>query len=260
VYAHDIMQKHESDIIAIYGRHAVTEAVTHCPHAVLRVLYEAGRQDDTIKNAARAAGIPIDGFPAGQVPRSVPRDAVHQGFVALVDATKLTKPYDTYIETLEVTPDTAIVILGELQDPHNVGAVIRSAAAFGVKAVIIPEHRQAPLTGTVVKVSAGMAFRIPLVSVGNINQTLRDLKERGFWIYGLDGEAEHSVNDEAFEKPSVFILGNEGEGIRAKTLELCDIPLRIPTHPQTESLNASVSAAVVLAAWSKQHPKSICIS
>ncbi len=248
------MQKQESEIIAIYGRHAVTEAVTHAPHAVQRVLYEAGRQDETIKNAARTAGIAIDGFPAGQVPKSIPRDAVHQGFIALVDVAKLTIPYDAYMEKLEVTPDTSIIVLGELQDPHNVGAVIRSAAAFGVKAVIIPEHRQAPLTGAVMKVSAGMAFRIPLISVGNINQTLRDLKERGFWIYGLEGEAKNSVTDEVFDKPSVFILGNEGEGIRAKTLELCDIQLRIPTHAQTESLNASVSAAVALYAWSRQHP------
>jgi 23S rRNA (guanosine2251-2'-O)-methyltransferase len=247
------MNNPHDDIVAIYGRHAVYEAVTKAPHAVKRVLYEAGRQDDQIKNAARAAGIQIDGFPVGQAPRSIPDDAVHQGFVALVSSSRLMKNYEEFMGTIEVTPDTALIVLGEVQDPHNVGAVIRSAAAFGVAGVIVPEHRQAPITGTVVKVSAGMAFQVPLISVGNVNQTLRDLKERGFWIYGLDQEAKHSVTNEGFEKPSVFILGNEGTGIREKTLELCDITLTIPMHKGAESLNASASAAVALYAWSTKH-------
>ncbi len=243
--------------VAIYGRHAVYEAVTRAPHAVKRVLYEAGKQDDAIKNATRAAGISIDGFPEGQAPRSIDRDAVHQGFVALVDTSKLLRDYHEFMSGLEVTPDTALVVLGEVQDPHNVGAVIRSAAAFGVSGVIMPEHRQAPLTGTVVKVSAGMAFSVPLISVGNVNQTLRDLKDRGFWTYGLEGEAKQSLGEEEFEKPSVFILGNEGTGIREKTLELCDISLRIPMHAHAESLNASASAAVALYAWSTKHPNAL---
>jgi 23S rRNA (guanosine2251-2'-O)-methyltransferase len=95
---------------------------------------------------------------------------------------------------------------------------------------------------------------MPLVSIGNVNHTISDLKKRGFWIYGLDGEATQSVTDEDFAKPSVFILGNEGSGIRQKTLEHCDIPLRIPISQKTESLNASVAAAVVCYEWSKKHP------
>jgi 23S rRNA (guanosine2251-2'-O)-methyltransferase len=87
-----------------------------------------------------------------------------------------------------------------------------------------------------------------------VNTTIVDLKERGFWTYGLAGEAAQSVYDEGFEKPSVFIVGNEATGIREKTLEHCDIPLRIPMHSQTESLNASIATAVVLSAWSKHHP------
>jgi 23S rRNA (guanosine2251-2'-O)-methyltransferase len=251
------MNQHKDDTIVIYGRHAVYEAVSKAPHSVKKVLFEGGKQDDQIKSAARAGGISIDGFPAGQAPRSVPDDAVHQGFVALIDPTKLLHNYDEFMSGLTVTDDTALVVLGEIQDPHNVGAVIRSAAAFGVTGVIIPEHRQAPITGTVFKVSAGMAFRIPLMSVGNVNQTLRDLKERGFWTYGLEQNAQKSVADEGFEKPSVFILGNEATGIREKTMELCDIPLRIPMNARAESLNASASAAVALYAWSTKHPKAL---
>ena len=156
-----------------------------------------------------------------------------------------------------ITDDTSLLILGELEDPHNVGAIIRSAAAFGVSGVLIPQHNQAPVTGAVVKVSAGMAFRVPIVSVGNINNTVRDLKDKGFWVYGLDGEAEQTVSGETYEKPSVFILGNEGRGIREKTREMCDILLSIPMNPQCESLNVAASTAVTLFAWSSQHPKAL---
>jgi 23S rRNA (guanosine2251-2'-O)-methyltransferase len=144
--------------------------------------------------------------------------------------------------------------LGEVQDPHNVGAVVRSAAAFGLRGVLIPKHRQAGVTGTVVKVSAGMAFKIPLVEVANANRTIEDLKKMGFFIYGLDGEGDVALPLEDFSKPSVFVLGNEGEGMREKTKEHCDSILSIPIHGRAESLNASASAAVVFYAWSSQHP------
>ncbi len=251
------MNTYKDDTVVVWGRHAVYEAVKNAPHAVKKVLFEGGKQDDQIKNAARAGGISIDGFPAGQAPRSVPDDAVHQGFVALIDPKKLLVEYETFMSTYSITDDSCIVVLGEIQDPHNVGAVIRSAAAFGVAAVVIPEHRQAPLTGTVFKVSAGMAFRIPLITVGNVNQTLRNLKDKGFWTYGLDQNAQKSVADEGFEKPTVLILGNEATGIREKTMELCDIPLRIPMSARAESLNASASASVALFAWSTKHPRAL---
>jgi 23S rRNA (guanosine2251-2'-O)-methyltransferase len=251
------MNHHKDETIAVWGRHAVYEAVKNVPQAVKKVLFEGGKQDDQIKNAARAGGISIDGFPAGQAPRFVPDDAVHQGFVAVIDPSKLLHEYQEFIKDYPITDNSCFVLLGEIQDPHNVGAVIRSAAAFGVSGVIIPEHRQAPLTGTVFKVSAGMAFRIPLITIGNVNQTLRDLKDRGFWTYGLDQGAQKSVADEGFEKPTVLILGNEATGIREKTMELCDIPLRIPMSNRAESLNASASASVALFAWSTKHPKAL---
>jgi 23S rRNA (guanosine2251-2'-O)-methyltransferase len=188
------------------------------------------------------------------MPDGIEKNATHQGIIGRVSLRALVRPYKEFIETLEITPDTSVVVLGELQDPHNVGAVIRSAAAFGVSAVLIPEHNQAPVTGAVVKVSAGMAFRVPLVQIGNVNATLEDLKRRGFWIYGLEGEAKQSLVDEEFEKATALVLGNEGNGIRMKTLELCDIPLSIPMSPECESLNVAASAAVALYAWSVRHP------
>ena len=146
-----------------------------------------------------------------------------------------------------------MLILGEVQDPHNVGAVIRSAAAFGFAGVLIPPHNQAPVTGTVVKVSAGMAFRIPLVTISNVNAVIRDLQQSGFWVYGLEGDGTVSTVNEEFAKPTAFVLGNEGSGLREKTKEACDDLISVPISKRCEPLNAAAATAVVLASWSAQH-------
>jgi 23S rRNA (guanosine2251-2'-O)-methyltransferase len=162
-------------------------------------------------------------------------------------------PFGEFLAKLKPGKATALALMGEVQDPHNVGAIIRSAAAFGLAGVLIPEHNQAQVTGTVVKTSAGMAFRIPLVSIGNVNDTLRTLKEAGFWIYGLAMEG-NPLPSETFDAPAVFVLGSEGSGIREKTLEECDIKLSIPMHPRCESLNVAVSGGIVFSTWAAQHP------
>ncbi len=244
------------NIALIYGKHAVEEAIEARPDIVRAVYVLTGTDATGVSKLISKSGMVKRAVEVKKLPKGVPTDAVHQGIVAEIDTSLLMVDYEEFIRMHTVTNDTAFALLGELQDPHNVGAIIRSAAAFGVSAVLIPEHRQAQITGSVIKVSAGMVFRIPLVRIGNVNQTIEDLKARGFWTYGLEGEATQSVGDEKFEKPSVFVLGNEGTGIRQKTLEHCDIPLRIPMAKEAESLNASVAAAVVFYAWSTHHSKS----
>jgi 23S rRNA (guanosine2251-2'-O)-methyltransferase len=184
----------------------------------------------------------------------VGRDTAHQGVIAVINAGSLTTPFSRFMETLKVDDRTLVVLLDELTDPHNVGAIIRSAAAFGAAGVLIPSHNQAPITGTVVKTSAGMAFRIPLVAIGNVNQAVDALKKVGFKTYGLMMDGKTNITDEPFEAPTLVIVGNEGEGIREHTLARCDVKLRIPMDSRAESLNASVSAAVVLYQWSVKHP------
>ena len=164
---------------------------------------------------------------------------------------------DAFLAGREVSPALSLVILGEVQDPHNVGAIIRSAAAFGASGVLIPERRQAPITPVVLSASAGAAWDIPLVSVGNVNQAIRTLKERGFWTYGLAGDGANPLGKERFDAPAAFVLGNEGEGLREKTREHCDIVLSIPQSTRVESLNVSNAAAVALYAWSAQHPEAL---
>ncbi|MBI2048644.1 MAG: 23S rRNA (guanosine(2251)-2'-O)-methyltransferase RlmB [Parcubacteria group bacterium] len=250
------MAKGTSDKIFIYGKHAVAEALEHAPRSVRKVYLAPQFDDEGIRERITRNAIPHAELKEGSV-REMEHGATHQGIIAEMTLTGLVRQYDTFIKELTVHPDTAFVLLDELQDPHNVGAIIRSAAAFGISGVLIPQHNQAPITGTVVKVSAGMAFRVPLVSIGNVNSTLRDLKERGFWIYGLEGEGGESISGEDFSKPSVIVIGNESEGIRQKTKEHCDILLAIPMSPRCESLNAAAAASVALYAWSAKHPNAL---
>lgn len=247
----------ESDSIFIYGKHAVLEALKKRPDVVSAVYVREDLLNDAEVAQLAKKAKKFSTFTGNKVPSGVDRNAVHQGVIAEIAVDELMIPFKEFRDGISVTPHTSIIVLGEVQDPHNVGAIIRSAAAFGASAVLVPEHRGCPVTGTVIKVSAGMAFTIPLVSVGNINNAMRDLKDKGFWVYGLDGDGDTTLTKEQFTKPSAFIVGNEATGMRLKTHELCDTILTIPMHERAESLNASVSAAVVLSAWSAQHPESL---
>lgn len=242
--------------IFIYGKHAVIEALTFRPDVVSEIfLRDDVQQEVHAKHLSTIKHISV--FKGDAIPREVDKHAVHQGMIAKIDKKKLVVSFEDFKRTLSVTPHIALALLGEVQDPHNVGAVIRSAAGLGISAVLIPKHRQASVTGTVVKVSAGMAFKIPLVEVANVNRAIEDLKKEGFFVYGLDGMGDVLLPSEDFSRPSVFVLGNEGEGIRAKTREHCDSIISIPMHKRCESLNASASAAVVFYAWSAQHPDAL---
>ncbi len=237
----------------MYGKNALREALLNVPHAIKKAHLAADFNDAEIAALLKKHAIPTATISGNEAKQAVGAEASHQGVIAVIDTGALMIPYRDFMQQLEITDDTAFALLGEVQDPHNVGAIIRSAAAFGLAGVLIPEHNQAQATGTVIKTSAGMAFRVPLISIGNVNDTLRDLKKRGFWTYGLAMEGTANLATEDFSKPSVFVLGNEGSGIRKMTLEECDFSLSIPMHPRCESLNVAVSAGIVFSTWSTKH-------
>lgn len=239
----------------IYGRHAVEELIKNAPERIQGVFVSFGAEKD-FAPICRAHHIRMEPL-ADHDFRKELQGAVHQGVVAKVAMDGLMHDYGQFMRDLAVTPDTCLVLLNEITDPHNVGAIIRSAAAFGAAGVLIPAHNQSPITGTVAKASAGMVFTVPIVAINNENQVIEDLKTKKFWVYGLAGEGANKIGKETFDAPAVFVVGSEGEGLRVKTREHCDILLKIPMHPRTESLNASVSAAIVLAEWSKQHHKAL---
>lgn len=244
--------KKTNNKVYVYGRHAVVEALRDKPEAIKSVFLADSESEKELMQLAEANDIPVKQLGNGER-NLVGRDAVHQGVIGVLDPSVLLVDFKDFLAGLNPDDAPAIAVCAEVQDPHNLGAIIRSAAAFGLSGVIIPEHRQAPITGTVVKTSVGMVFRVPIISVGNVNQTLRALKDSGFWIYGLDMEGENLTTSK-FDRPSVFVVGNEGAGIREKSLELCDHRLSIPMHERAESLNVAASAAVTFYEWSRQNP------
>ncbi|MDO8593313.1 MAG: 23S rRNA (guanosine(2251)-2'-O)-methyltransferase RlmB [bacterium] len=243
--------------IYIYGKHALMEALQNTPRVIRKVFLAPDLRDTELRILLTKHNIPTALLAAGKGKEFVGRDTAHQGVIATMDPSSLLISLDDFLKTIDIKTNPAVAVLGEVQDPHNVGAIIRSAAAFGLSGVLIPEHNQAGVTGAVVKTSTGMVFRIPLVSIGNVNNTLKVLKEKGFWIYGLAMDGSSTLGTDVFDAPSAFVVGNEGAGIREKTLTACDVTLKIPMHPRTESLNAAVSAAVVFYEWSRKHPEAL---
>lgn len=231
--------------IYIYGKHALEEALAHAPHAVGRVYLE-GRGDTALRKALELKSIPILPLSEGLPKADVRSGASHQGVVAQILLSRLLVPYRDYREH---TPAGAVLFLDSIQDPHNVGALIRSAAAFGAAAVFLPERKQSPITPAVIKASSGGAFQIPLVSVPHTGEALKDLKEKGFAIYGLAGKGGTSVAEESFGEKAVFVLGNESTGLSADAKAHCTEVLSIPMDARAESLNVAAAGAVALYAW-----------
>lgn len=146
-----------------------------------------------------------------------------------------------------------LMILDKIEDPHNLGAIIRSAESFGFDAVIIPEHRSAKVTPTVYKTSAGAINNIKVVMVKNLNRAIESIKENGFWVYGLAGEADQEVYNTDLTGKVALVVGNEGDGISRLVRENCDMLIKIPMIGDINSLNASVAAAISMYEVSRQN-------
>jgi len=243
--------KHEK--IYIYGKHAVAEALASSPRAITKVFLGKGFSDLLIRRAIEENRIPVSKLRPSTAAR-VPGNFPSQKIMAVINPSELVGETEKFFSGLHINPDTLLVYLDKLHDPMNVGAVIRSASALGASGVLFPSRGQAPITGSVIKASAGVAFHIPLVSVDRPSQVFRDLKKKGFVVYGLAMKASRSVFEEEFKRPTVLVVGNEGNGISKETFSFCDATLNIPMKPKTESLNAAVSVGIALGAWSNKHP------
>ncbi|MEX2585734.1 MAG: 23S rRNA (guanosine(2251)-2'-O)-methyltransferase RlmB [Balneolaceae bacterium] len=234
----------------IYGRNPVLEYLRQRPERIDKVYLRdnvRGRESDQIQALASENRIPVSFVPGNKLFELVGK-VQDQGVAALVSPVSYHE-FHEWLDVLNPDADTAVLLLDEIEDPHNFGAILRSAAAAGISAVIVPKHRQAPVTAAVFKTSAGTAGRIPIVRAGNLNQAILELKEHRFWIAGLDADAESSFWEMDSSVPLAFVIGSEGSGIRQKTLEHCDFRYTIPMSNSVESLNASVSAALVCYEW-----------
>jgi len=242
--------------IYIYGKRAVTEALTASPRSLAKLFLGKGFSDPFIEKKIKEHRIPTSEMKANTAAR-VPGKNLAQKIIGVVNPGALVGGSEEFLKALKPNPDTLLVYLDRLHDPMNVGAVIRSAAAFGASAMLIPAQGQAPLSGSVIKASAGIAFRVPLVSVPHGGRVLRELKARGFAIYGLAMKGARAVQAEEFPRPTVLIVGNEGSGVGKEIFSFCDATLGIPMRPGVESLNAAVSASIAMHAWSLRHPKAL---
>ena len=145
-----------------------------------------------------------------------------------------------------------VVVLDGVEDPHNLGAIVRTAHAAGAAAIVIPERRAAGLTPVVSKAAAGALEHLPVVTVVNVNRTLEDLKESGFWIYGLDERGAESYDAVNYHAPTAFVIGGEGKGLHEQTKKHCDVLVRIPLSGAIASLNVSVAAGIALFEWKRR--------
>lgn len=246
------MSRHEQRT-HIYGKHVVNMAIERTPQVIRQIFLSEQFSDAKLAAKIQRQQIPTRILPPKRTPGGLPASVNHQGIIAEIDTKALLQPLPEYLKQATLQPDSLFLLLAEVQDPHNVGAMLRSAAGFGVQAVLLPVHNQAPITGAVAKVSAGMAFAMPLIQIGNVNQTLRELQERGVRAYGLAGEGSVSIYDVAWQQPTVLVVGNEATGLREKTRAGCDKLVHIPMHPRCESLNAAAAVTASLAVWRGAH-------
>jgi 23S rRNA (guanosine2251-2'-O)-methyltransferase len=234
-----------SDDLLLFGRKPVEEALKNNPDKIDKVYIRdsAGGGLHLIITLASDHRIPVQKVPGSKLHELV--GAVNdQGVVAQMSSITYVE-FEEWIDSVNTSENPTLLILDELEDVANFGAILRTAAAAGVNAIIVPKHRQAPVNSTVYKTSAGTAGKVPIIRVVNINQTIAKLKDLGFWIVGLDQNAKTDLWKQDLMMPLGIIVGSEGKGIREKTLSHCDFTLKLPMAHQVESLNASVSAALI---------------
>lgn len=230
----------------LLGPHACEEALASGELQTLWVSPQVWTRFSALREAARAAGVVIHREPTEGLDRRA-QGQRHQGVIGEALAFRYAE-FSTLVAAVKERGNAALVLaLDGVTDPHNLGAVLRSAAAAGVDGVVLPERRSAAINETVIRASAGTASRVRVVRVVNLGRALDDLKEAGAWIYGLDaGPGSQNYLQEPFDRATVLVMGSEGEGLHQKIAERCDGRLVIPMPGGVESLNVSAAAAVVL--------------
>ena len=231
----------------IAGVHPVREAL-RAGRPIDRVLIAKGAGGPRLQeiiDLCRERGIPLRFEPRDALDRAS-RSAAHQGVVALGAMPRALEPAEI--------PAGAelVVVLDGIEDPHNLGAIVRTAHAAGAAAVMVPERRASGLTQTVAKAAAGALEHLPVVRMGNVSQALERLKSQGFWIYGLDERGAGLYSDMDYARPTALVLGAEGHGLHEHVRKRCDFLVRIPMAGAISSLNVSVAAGVVLFEWRRK--------
>jgi 23S rRNA (guanosine2251-2'-O)-methyltransferase len=231
-----------------WGIHAVAGLLDRAPERVRRVTVLAGRRDQRLNGLIERVGglgLTVDEASRATLDR-LTGGAAHQGVVATFRPREAL-PEGALTELLDgLDGPPLLLVLDGIQDPHNLGACLRTADATGVTAVIAPRDRAAGLNATARKVACGAAETVPFVQVTNLARTLRRLQDQGVWLVGTAGDASESIFDAPLDGPLALVLGAEGRGLRRLTRELCDRLVSLPMSGTVESLNVSVAAGVCL--------------
>jgi 23S rRNA (guanosine2251-2'-O)-methyltransferase len=229
------------------GIHPVREAL-RAGRPLDRVLIAKGAASARIQEIielCRTNSVPVR-FESRELLDRASKGVAHQGVLAFGAA-------HSYVELKDVIEGAKlIVVLDGVEDPHNLGAILRTAHAAGANAVVVPERRAAPLTETVSRAAAGALEYLPVVRITNVSQTLEQLKENGFWIYGLDERGTEMYDRVEYAFPTAIVLGGEGKGLHQGVQKHCDVLVRIPMAGAVSSLNVSVAAGVVLFEWRRR--------
>lgn len=241
----------------IYGRNAVIEALNSGKNLekIFLMFGANGPGLNRIYSLAKSDKIPVVTYDKNKFiqleDKVLPQGVKAQGVIALI------RPFDVlniedFIDTINIKENPVVLLLDEITDPQNLGAIARSAECSGVRGIILPERNSAPITPVAIKVSAGALEHIPVVKSGNLITIIDKLKEAGFWIVGTDMQADHLYYDTIYDKPIALIIGSEGKGMRQSIRKHCDILIKIPMSGQIQSLNASVAAGIVMFEIAKQ--------
>ncbi|MCL2873142.1 MAG: 23S rRNA (guanosine(2251)-2'-O)-methyltransferase RlmB [Betaproteobacteria bacterium] len=235
----------------LFGFHAVIARLRQHPESVETLFYDANRQDPRLRDLlerAALAGCAVQPFEAARLDGLAPSGR-HQGVVARVSESLPHLTLDDILDNAAALP--LLMVLDGVTDPHNLGACLRSADAFGVQALILPKDRSVSVNATVAKVACGAADTVPVITVTNLARTLEELKARGVWCVAADSDGEN-LYEADLTGPLAWVLGAEGSGLRRLTRERCDRVVSIPLLGMVESLNVSVAAGICLAATQAQ--------
>ena len=242
------------DTETVLGRNPVLECLrAGVPASALYVALGAEADERLTESVTRAADI---GIPILEVPRSdldrMTTNGLHQGIALQVPPYDYAHPDDLLAAVADNPTPALLVALDNISDPRNLGAIVRSVAAFGGHGVLIPQRRSASVTAVAWRTSAGAAARLPVARATNLNRTLKDWAQRGLQVIGLDAEGDTVVDELDGSGPLVVVVGSEGKGLSRLVRATCDAVVSIPMAGATESLNASVAAGVVLAEIARQ--------
>ncbi|MCL0039706.1 23S rRNA (guanosine(2251)-2'-O)-methyltransferase RlmB [Nitrospinaceae bacterium] len=237
----------DNKIDVLYGINPILEAVKASKRECFRIIVEGGKTNPRHKaliDLVKSKNILIKSISKEEFKKRYDPHT-SQGVVGLFSTKEPVGLNELIARSLEMLTNPILVVPDGIQDPHNLGAIIRSAVAMGIQGMVLPKHRVAPLNETVAKCSSGAIEKLPITWVPNLSNAMEKLKKSGFWIVGIDPEGTTSCYDFKFDMPVALLIGNEGKGIRPLLKKNCDFTLSIPMANSMNSLNASTAGAVV---------------